>query len=774
MRDSIRPLLNRRPLGENESLPSFLQWLGIHNHYTVKTTLQRICERYLPESPGVITQPVTLNVYKVLGEITRVDPMLLYQATPHPFAPVLTPPPNTYTCMEMSPGVCVPLLARSYATKFLWADKDVQFCPACLSESLHHRVNWLPLSVAACLKHQCLLQRRCPSCFAAISIASLLTGHCPQCDFDWQHTPVTHIGHDEWGLFSQTLIQSWLGLTDFPQNTFNVDCRLKYTDSRPCDPCSPHRSNLDSVPDNPVPYHNQKLGLPATETSTLFYILYGLSRGVAGMSGTNWIHPSPVQRQFPLNSSKTTLFPAQIYVLFATALRALENWPHGFYKFLDRLSDPGDTQTSFTQTAYSHSVDEKNSSPSITGDHLQKAFRNIYVCWLERSWRHGDYQFVQDAFDDYLRQRYLISPSLLRLRRVRDNPSFKSLLPYITEAEAGRILDCGPQTIKLLVEKEVLISYERVYPDQPQPQFNLVRREEVVALRRRWHSALPLSAAAIKLGASTGTVLSLVDAGLLKAVRGPTVDGSQEWRLDEKSITNLQSRLKKCLSPSPLAEAVTLTKTVQTLSAHGYNTTMVVQAILEGRLRAYGQNGGLHELEFDPNDVEDLRAMLYQARSLLSRGQVAKMLGVKPRIVQSWVDRGLLERTGEGDLSNSPKFTQQQIERFRADYVFTDEAAQMLGIGELAVQKWARHGRLHPVCGGDGSELHRYLFCRDEVEKFRPENRLSAPELAKIMGLSRNHIIIWIKEDKVRPVSGPGVDGMKHYLFLRSQLSITD
>lgn len=753
MANSIRPLLNRRPLGENESLPSFLHWLWVNNHYTVKTALRRICERYLPEFSDVLTQPVTSDVYAVLAEITRVDPLLLYQATPHLFAPILTPPHDTYTHMAMSPGQYAPLLARAYANKFLWVNSDVQFCPICISESLHHRVDWWPMSVAACLKHQCLLQRRCPFCFTAISIASLLTGHCSQCDFDWLQTPVTHIGHDQWGVFSQTLIQSWLGLAESPAtDVFDRDLQL---------------NGAYSLPNNMLP---DNFGLPKAPTSALFYVVYGFSRGVAGMSGAAWIHPTPVQRQFPLNSSKTTLFPAQVYVLFATALRTLECWPHGFHEFLDRLTISGDAQTLFTQTKSGQSVEDKNKSPSITNDRIQKAFRNIYVCWLERRWRHEAYQFVQDAFDDYLRHRYLISPSLLRLRRVRDNPSFVSLLPFITEAEACRLLACVPQTLKLLVEKGILASYEKEYPDQPQPQFNLVRREEVAALRRRWRGSLPLSIAALNLGISTDIALGLVDAGLLEAVRGPTIDGSQEWRLDKKSITRLQSRLKKRLSTSPLKEMMTLTKTIQTLSAHGYNAVMVVQAILEGRLRAYGRNGRLQELEFDPNDVETLRDTLYQARSLLSRKQVAKVLGVKPHIVQAWVAQGLLQTTGEGSTANSPKFTPQQIEQFKADYIFTDEAAQMLGIGELAVQKWARHGRLHPVCGGDGSDLHRYLFCRDEIMKFAPENRLTAPELAKELGLSRTHMTVWIKEGKVKPVSGPGVDEMKHYLFLRSEL----
>ncbi|MRS02888.1 DNA-binding protein, partial [bacterium] len=47
-----------------------------------------------------------------------------------------------------------------------------------------------------------------------------------------------------------------------------------------------------------------------------------------------------------------------------------------------------------------------------------------------------------------------------------------------------------------------------------------------------------------------------------------------------------------------------------------------------------------------------------------------------------------------------------------------------------------------------------------------PQHRLTAPQLAKQLGISKSQIYQWIAKGKVKPVSGPGIDGCSHYLFV--------
>lgn len=93
------------------------------------------------------------------------------------------------------------------------------------------------------------------------------------------------------------------------------------------------------------------------------------------------------------------------------------------------------------------------------------------------------------------------------------------------------------------------------------------------------------------------------------------------------------------------------------------------------------------------------------------------------------------------------------------------EAAQILDFKLSTVYKWVRLGRLQPVSGPEIDGRLRYLFRRQDVQRLRAENRLTTSQLAKLLGVSRSQILIWIKEGKVKPISGPSIDGFGHYLF---------
>jgi len=136
-------------------------------------------------------------------------------------------------------------------------------------------------------------------------------------------------------------------------------------------------------------------------------------------------------------------------------------------------------------------------------------------------------------------------------------------------------------------------------------------------------------------------------------------------------------------------------------------------------------------------------------------------------VVRRWVQNGLLRPVAS--YANTHYFSQAEVEQFMANHLFTETAAEILQVGKLVVQKWARAGRLKPVSGPDVDGGHRYLFRRDEVERMRPENRLTAPEMAKRLGISRSQLGEWIRQGKIVPISGPGIDGAKHYLFVWQQ-----
>ena len=97
---------------------------------------------------------------------------------------------------------------------------------------------------------------------------------------------------------------------------------------------------------------------------------------------------------------------------------------------------------------------------------------------------------------------------------------------------------------------------------------------------------------------------------------------------------------------------------------------------------------------------------------------------VKDVVVSRWIAAGLLAPSVI--IGNTQYFQKKDIERFRQEYIFSDNTIEILGVERLVVQKWARNGRLHPVSGPGIDTCHRYLFRRADVEQLRPENRLTA------------------------------------------------
>jgi hypothetical protein len=102
--------------------------------------------------------------------------------------------------------------------------------------------------------------------------------------------------------------------------------------------------------------------------------------------------------------SKGDLTPAKVYILFATAFKALVHWPHGFYEFIE---------------AY-----QKRDGRLTTTLFIHDDLGYLYTTCLEQLWRHPAFHFVQHAFDLYLLDHYSASPTLARFRRNQNKSAF--------------------------------------------------------------------------------------------------------------------------------------------------------------------------------------------------------------------------------------------------------------------------------------------------------------------------------------------------------------
>lgn len=358
---SSLPLLCRTDLRDNESLPSLLLRLSKENSYQSPTMIDRLCRERLSYR-DYVTRPTRSQTYQVLADLVRIDVEELYASSVHRLAATVTPPPLKPQSITLPSGQTVPVMTNGVLRRHTWPESDAQFCPLCLRESTHHRLDWMPLAVSVCLTHRCLLIRGCPTCHEALAIADLLEVRCAHCGFDLATAPIVDVSADKMGLFGQRTILSWLGLHPLPGHS-------------------------GSLPDQPP--------------SVLYRFLDGLCRTIMGVR-RSWpdLHEPPDEmdaRLFPC-TSKRDITPTKAYILYTTAFEGIVCWPSGFYDFLDayRLRD-GRSEEGY----------------------VYYDLHYIYAYWLKQAWRYSDFRFVQEAFDHYIQNRY--PEPLSRLRRGREN-----------------------------------------------------------------------------------------------------------------------------------------------------------------------------------------------------------------------------------------------------------------------------------------------------------------------------------------------------------------
>lgn len=405
----------------------------------------------------------------------------------------------------------------------------------------------------------------------------------------------------------------------------------------------------------------------------------------------------------------------------------------------------------------------REKSEGINGN-FSSTLGTIYTKWLEEGWENSCFDFVQEAFENYIVDHHTDISSLSRSNRYRNNPSLAEKFPYLSRVETAELLRISYYTVKGLISKGILDSRP---PLSYRDDFPLIRRDDVAALRRRWREALSLAATAAQLGVSKEIVLDVAKVGLIAIERGPDIDGSP-WLFNLDSVKGCLDRIRAQIKGKIPIEgtAVDLVTAAKMVAVVGLNSAGVLKLMTEGQLSCYGdQDGNLKTLIFSGAEVQDCVKRIKAEKGWINLEEIAQRMGVKVTVASKWVSAGLISPVAT--YSGAQHFDQAEAEQFITTHIFSDEAARILGIGVIAVQKWTRQGRLHAIAGNDDDACHRYLFRREEVERLKPESRLTLPQLARQMGISRSQLWVNVKRGQITPISGPTVDGSKYYLFER-------
>jgi excisionase family DNA binding protein len=683
----------------NESLPSFLRRLVELNYYDSYGMLaqliqERCCNR------DKIELPHRAVIYREIARLTCITISEVHASSAHCFAEILTPPNGTIDYLNINEHA-FPILPQAYAAKQLRPLNACQFCPKCLRESAYHRLIWLPVVVSACLQHSCLLVNRCPACQSNITIQCVVAARCSKCSADLSLAESVDLYDDGWGIFSQKLMQTWL----------MQEALL---------------SSIDAL-------------LPLETPRVLYRVVDGLQWATRMLANTNWSYLHTVKTQHPdtklchRDNKMRNITPYESYSLYATACKGIIRWPHGLWDFLQEYRD------------HMRTIKSLNGGPKAD-------LGILYSQWIQDYWQHSAFEFVHKAFKGFFIHTYSLSSAVLRTDLCRKNTKIAEEISYVSVTEAARLLRAAPKTIDSLLRRgELTCQIDRA----DKQKYRFLNREEVLALRNKWNETINCAEAAKYLGVTEKMIQDLVEVGLLTAERNPA-EGYSHWAFSKWSLVNCMEQILRHVETyteedkkvAPLADLAVASRL---LFVVGMNAASILARVAEGKLHAcYLANRGmeLRSLQFDCTDIQQCINTVKSENEWMSREELIQLLQVKDHTLARWVHTGLIPVATT--YGNAQYFDQATVRRFMTDYITTEEAAKLLGIGKLAVQKWARQGRLSQVCvsGPHVDGHHAYLFNKEKLIQWRNE-RLTFGEAMQLLRVSKATLHRWIAEGKI-------------------------
>jgi excisionase family DNA binding protein len=252
----------------------------------------------------------------------------------------------------------------------------------------------------------------------------------------------------------------------------------------------------------------------------------------------------------------------------------------------------------------------------------------------------------------------------------------------------------------------------------------LLRTADVSKLQETASGLLNQSQAIRFLGIAKNTFRDLKDAGLLpspadepaaKLAPGPV------WRREDLRAFVLRFEQAMIAGRKPV-ETVSLTSVAQALSSLGFGMDVLIRALLKGRLCPIGLKGprpGLGRLEFRKSDVEAFRATLVKTvRKTLSIPEASERLGAKQECVYHWVRQGLLPtvRVPGKRAETGRRIREDDLVAFRHKYVTATWLADMgIAGGKHLGGKLVALG-VKPVSGPGVDGGRQFLFQCDDVE----------------------------------------------------------
>jgi TniQ/Helix-turn-helix domain len=697
-----QPFLYHPPLLPGESLPSLIARLAKNNDYEPRGLLSSIIrESGKFKRSTRLGCPSLASHFRWIGTLTNKTPYELYKATAHRFTSVLTPPENEIEYFELAESLSLPLLSRGVALKQVRPEYACQFCPQCLKAAAYHRLIWLPIASTACLEHKSILVDSCPKCGTRVKIQDIIETSCSRCKTNFTEAQTVSVKDDDFGLFTQNVIQSWLLKGISPASTTYL--------------------------------------LAQQMPRCLFRVIDGLRSSIMPIN-QDWAlmhHVSNQQYSLMLQTAyKQILTTYQSYCLYATACKGIIDWPSGFHLFL------AEYQKRDKKSNY-------NNGKAYNG--LSNELGNLYNRWINKYWKLSALHFVQEAFNQYLVDNQTSFVSATRLTRYRHTQELGDILHYISLNEAAKLLDTSNSKLKLMIKSGRLTTYS----EKGRSSIILLKREDVLGLHDKWCQALTLEEVMDWLGLSNVVVIQLVQIGLLVAQQS-SLNGFH-WMFSREDVIECMERVTgrahnySIVENSDKENMLTLAKATRLFKKKlGSGTTaLTLQQVALGRLPAYfvqDSKPQLGTLLFTRIDIAAYIETVKAEKGWIEQNEVASILGIYKRSVIDWVKAGWISPVVKVG-AQTYYFNRKAVENLKSNLVLSEEASTILGVKKWVVYDLVQQGRLKALRGPavDGSAY--YVFSRDSLLEWK-DTRASFKEASRLLHISKQKLVFWVTQGK--------------------------
>ncbi len=465
--------------------------------------------------------------------------------------------------------------------------------------------------------------------------------------------------------------------------------------------------------------------LPEEPTRALYRFMDGLRMALMKVKpDLPYLHRLPIAMQATASMKEMkpqALTPYQSYCLHATALKAVVNWPQGFYDFLD---------------AYRGQAPRGKPITHAVGD-----LGSLYT-WLERYWQHSAFAFVQGAFNHYFLEKYGLKHEVIKSARYRNNRELVKHFAYMSVKEAADLLHTDNEMIKFLVQIGRLTKYE----SQDAHKFLRLDRSEVLALQARWLDSISLVEASALIGVSQKAIPDMVKSGLLGAELSPS-EGARYWRINKSSVVDLMNALtERCLDVGKHTSSVMdfTTATRHYVMKSGLDSAQLLLQVRNGLVRIYHKEDQpirIRSLLLDRSDIDESLKRFYAENGWVDRMEAIRLLRTHPKTLTRWVNSGFLIMQ---KYKTSHVFDRRKIEEFLANHVRSKDAAEILGVDKKDVNVLARLGLLKAVSGPsiDGYSCH--IFKRETLFKWK-NDWLTHKEAAKLLEVEKDLLFDFAK-----------------------------